>query len=58
MRRDDKDLILQAERAISRIDAGTYGICEICGNPIPLARLQALPMATMDAACKSREERR
>ena len=52
------DLIIQTQRAISRIDAGTYGLCENCGNPIPKARLQALPMATLDAACKAREERR
>lgn len=52
------DLIVQIQRAISRIDSGTYGLCENCGKPIPKARLQALPMATLDAACKAREERR
>ncbi len=52
------DLITQIERAIRRIDNGTYGLCENCGRPIPKARLQALPMATLDAACKAREERR
>jgi RNA polymerase-binding protein DksA len=52
------DLIIQIQRAISRIDSGTYGLCENCGRPIPKARLQALPMATLDAACKAREERR
>jgi RNA polymerase-binding protein DksA len=53
-----QDLIVQAQRAISRIDSGTYGLCENCGRPIPKARLQALPMATLDADCKAREERR
>jgi RNA polymerase-binding protein DksA len=52
------DLIAQIERAISRIDSGTYGLCEDCGRPIPKARLQALPMATLDAQCKARAERR
>ncbi|MGX7680394.1 TraR/DksA family transcriptional regulator [Jatrophihabitans sp. DSM 45814] len=52
------DLIAQIERAIRRIDLGTYGLCENCGRPIPKARLQALPMATLDAECKAREERR
>ncbi|HEX4726552.1 MAG TPA: TraR/DksA C4-type zinc finger protein [Jatrophihabitans sp.] len=51
------DLLIQIEHAIERIDAGTYGICENCGRPIPKARLKALPMATLDAECKSRAER-
>jgi RNA polymerase-binding protein DksA len=53
-----QDLLRQIEHALERIDAGTYGRCENCGRPIPKARLQALPMATLDAACKVREERR
>ncbi len=36
----------QIEEALKRIEAGTYGICEITGKQIPLARLQALPYAT------------
>jgi RNA polymerase-binding protein DksA len=52
------DLIVQIQRAVGRIDRGTYGLCENCGKPIPKARLQALPMATLDAECKAREERR
>jgi DnaK suppressor protein len=34
------------EKALERMRNGTYGICEITGKPIPLARLQALPYAT------------
>jgi RNA polymerase-binding protein DksA len=52
------DLITQFQRAIERIDAGTYGFCESCGKPIPKARLRAFPSATLDVACKQREERR
>jgi len=52
------DLISQAQRAIERLDAGTYGFCESCGKLIPKARLQAFPAATLDVACKQREERR
>jgi RNA polymerase-binding protein DksA len=52
------DLLTQMQRAVERIDAGTYGYCESCGNPIPKARLKAFPMATLDVACKQREERR
>jgi RNA polymerase-binding protein DksA len=53
-----RDLIDQMQRAIQRIDSGTYGLCERCGNTIPKARLQAFPAATLDVACKQREERR
>ncbi len=52
------DLISQVQRAIERLDAGTYGFCESCGKLIPKPRLQAFPAATLDVACKQREERR
>ncbi len=52
------DLIAQTEHAIERIENGTYGFCERCGKPIPKARLKAFPAATLDVACKQREERR
>jgi RNA polymerase-binding protein DksA len=52
------DLLTQIQRAVERIDAGTYGFCESCGKPIPKARLRAFPSATLDVACKQREERR
>jgi RNA polymerase-binding protein DksA len=49
------DFMAQIERAIERIDNGTYGFCERCGKPIPKARLKAFPAATLDVACKQRE---
>jgi RNA polymerase-binding transcription factor DksA len=52
------DLMTQMQHAVERIDAGTYGYCESCGKPIPKARLKAFPAATLDVACKEREERR
>ncbi len=48
----------QTERAIARVDEGTYGNCESCGKPIGAARLEAYPRATLCVACKQREERR
>jgi DnaK suppressor protein len=48
----------QTERAIARIDDGTYGDCESCSRPIGAARLEAYPRATLCVACKQREERR
>jgi DnaK suppressor protein len=58
----ERDLALSAQaraavdeidRALSKMDAGTYGVCERCGNPIPKARLKALPYASLCVACKS-----
>jgi DnaK suppressor protein len=53
-----RDLLAQNERAIVRIDQGTYGVCESCGQAIGKARLQAFPRATLCVRCKQREERR
>jgi DnaK suppressor protein len=53
-----RELLAQTERALARIEAGTYGVCESCGEPIGKARLQAFPRATLCVACKQREERR
>jgi RNA polymerase-binding protein DksA len=53
-----RDMLRQMERAMERLDAGTYGRCESCSQPIPKARLQAFPSATLCVRCKQREERR
>ncbi|RNL86458.1 TraR/DksA family transcriptional regulator [Halostreptopolyspora alba] len=53
-----RDLLAQSERAIERMEAGTYGVCESCGDAIGKARLQAFPRATLCVKCKQREERR
>ncbi|MGD2102267.1 MAG: TraR/DksA C4-type zinc finger protein [Acidimicrobiia bacterium] len=48
------DLLSKANHALSRIDAGTYGVCESCGGPIPVERLEVLPYSTVCVACASR----
>ena len=53
-----RDLVLQTERALARIDNKTYGICEECGSAIGKARLQVFPRATLCMICKAKEERR
>ena len=53
-----RHLLEQTERAVARIDAGTYGACESCGQPIGKARLMAFPRAVLCVTCKQREERR
>jgi DnaK suppressor protein len=58
----ERDLALSAQamgavdeidRSLAKIDAGTYGICEKCGEPIPKERLRALPYAALCVKCKS-----
>jgi DnaK suppressor protein len=53
-----RELLVQTEQAIARIDNGTYGTCDSCGEPIGKARLQAFPRAVLCVSCKQREERR
>ncbi len=55
---NSRDLLAQSERAIERMDAGTYGVCDSCGHAIGKARLQAYPRALLCVVCKQREERR
>ena len=53
-----REILAQAERALDRIDAGTYGVCDSCGEAIGKARLQAFPRAVLCVPCKQHEERR
>lgn len=53
-----REMLYQIERALERMDAGTYGLCESCGNAIGKARMQAFPRATLCVECKQRQERR
>jgi len=46
VRADTTTLLKQVEKALERIDNGTYGLSEVSGKPIPIERLQALPWAT------------
>jgi RNA polymerase-binding transcription factor len=52
-----RDLLQKISRALQRIDAGTYGICDRCGKPIEKARIKALPYVDLcikDAQAQSR----
>ncbi|MEU1347008.1 TraR/DksA C4-type zinc finger protein [Streptomyces sp. NPDC005795] len=53
-----QEMLEQTERALGRLDAGTYGLCEICGKPIGKARMQAFPRATLCVEDKQKQERR
>ncbi len=53
-----RDMVLQTERALERIENKSYGNCEDCANPIGKERLQVFPRATLCMICKQKEERR
>jgi DnaK suppressor protein len=48
-----RERLAEVEGALARMDAGVYGICEVCGQPIPEARLEARPLAVRCVACAS-----
>jgi DnaK suppressor protein len=45
-------------RALTKMDLGTYGTCERCGNEIPIERLEALPWAILCVECARKGEGR
>jgi RNA polymerase-binding protein DksA len=53
-----REMLEQTERALQRLDTGTYGLCESCGKAIGKARMQAFPRATLCVECKQKQERR
>ena len=57
MRERERKLIVKMRETIERIDAGEYGICEECGEPIGVKRLLARPVTTFCIECKTREEK-
>ena len=56
LRDRERKLLKKIEDAIEKIDTGTYGICESCGQPIGLSRLEARPVTTMCIDCKTEQE--
>lgn len=52
-----RKLIAKIDAALRRIDDGEYGYCEVTGEPISLARLEARPIATMTVEAQERHER-
>ena len=55
---NSREMLFQVERALSRLEDGSYGVCESCGEPIGKLRLMAFPRATLCVSCKQRQERR
>ena len=55
---NEQALLTEVLRALKRIDDGVYGICVVCGNPIPERRLEAIPWAARDVKCEQALEQR
>ncbi len=49
-------LLNKLRLALERVENGTYGECEICGEPISIQRLEARPVTTKCISCKEQEE--
>lgn len=56
LRDRERKLIRKIQEAIERIEDGSYGICEECGEDISVARLKARPVTTLCIKCKARQE--
>lgn len=54
----ERKLIGKIKEALERIESGTFGICEKCGEDISIKRLKARPVTTLCIECKTREEAR
>jgi len=53
----EQDALYEIEEALKRVDAGTYGVCEMSGKPIPHARLEAIPFARFTVECQTEIEK-
>jgi len=56
LRGREQKLLKKIDEAISRIDSGTYGVCESCGGEISYKRLEARPVTTLCIDCKTKQE--
>lgn len=52
----ERRLIVKIREALERIDNGTYGICDVCGEEISTKRLKVRPVTTQCIECKTKEE--
>ncbi len=50
-------LLRQIDRALEKVEEGTYGVCDISGEEIPLKRLEAIPYATMTVKAQEQFEK-
>ena len=53
----EREMLFALDKAIRRIDEGSYGKCDICGNNISKQRLKAMPQAENCIECQEKEEK-
>jgi len=53
----ERKLIIKIKEALKRVEDGTFGTCEVCGEPIDPKRLEARPVTTLCIDCKIEQER-
>ncbi len=53
----ETQIVYQIERALEKIEEGTYGICDLSGEEIPLKRLEAIPYANMTVQAQEKLEK-
>jgi DnaK suppressor protein len=58
LRDREKFLLKKIEKALARIEDGTFGICERCEEPISVKRLEARPVTTLCIRCKEEQEQK
>ncbi|MFO7727023.1 MAG: RNA polymerase-binding protein DksA [Desulfonatronovibrio sp.] len=56
LRDRDRKLIQKIDQALQRIEEGSFGVCDECGDDIAIPRLKARPVTTLCIKCKSRQE--
>ena len=52
----DSAVLYDIDTALEKLDDGSFGLCELCGQEIPHARLEVIPFARLCVKCQSREE--
>jgi DnaK suppressor protein len=53
-KRNVEERLVDVDRALDKIEKGTYGLCDCCGRPIPPARMEAIPQTNLCMDCKAR----
>ncbi len=56
LRDRERKLLKKIEKALEKMEGGTYGICEVCGAEIPIERLKARPVTDLCIECKTEQE--
>jgi len=55
LERRSSDLLVEVEHALRKVQEGTYGLCDVCGQPIGIERLEIRPQAYLCMTCKTRQ---